>query len=652
MIGFSLVHILENWKGLLWFINQNARLYLLLRENFVQKSAENCLCYTEDIMQKRYILFGLSILVLIAGIVAQFAFGAVLVMEIGVIAWAGILSIFIIAGMIRDIRRGSYGVDILALAAIWATIVAGQPIAGAVIMVMLTGGESLEDYANRRARRELTKLMDRRPNLIHVWRGKDLVDVPADEVRIGEIISIKTGEMVPVDGSLEAESANLDTSSITGEALPVNLASGEKVVSGSVNVGAAFEMKVATGTEESEYGQILKLVKELEERPAKFVRLADRYAVPFTIIAFGIAGAAWAISGDFMRFAQVLVVASPCPLILAAPVAFMAGMSRASKNGIIVKNGTVLERLARVKSLAFDKTGTLSRGEVTVSEAKSFSPDFSDKDILRIVAAGETGSSHILARSVVSYAREKKISLRPPEKIIDHTGRGIDGIIEGNNVVIGSLAHLKLHRVNLDELPDAIDLEKSAIFLAVDKKAVGIITFRDVMRRDARGVIGKLKQMNIAQIAMITGDAEAAAKTVAEKVGINKYFAESLPADKVRIVEKELEKPVAFVGDGVNDAPVLAAADVGIAMGAFGSTAATESADVVVMADSLGRVPVALSIARRTLKVGKQSVLIGIFISIGLMVVASFGWIPVIVGAILQEALDVTSILNALRARK
>jgi len=525
-------------------------------------------------------------------------------------------------------------------------------VAGGVIMVMWTGGEELEDYANRRARRELTKLMDRRPALVHVVRAKELVDVRVGEVKVGEVVQIKTGEMVPVDGVLMAEAASLDASSITGEALPVSLVAGEKVISGSVNLGVAFEMKVTTGAEESEYGQILKLVKEIEGRPAEFVRLADRYAVPFTIIAFSIAGAAWAISGDFMRFAQVLVVASPCPLILAAPVAFMAGMSRASKNGIIVKNGAVLEKLAVARAVAFDKTGTLSHGEVEVGEVKTFDKKFSEKDVLRMMAEGEAGSSHILARSIVSYARREKVRFGHAEKVSEHAGRGIDAVIDGRKVVIGSLAHLKMHKVDLGAVPKGLNQEKSAMFLAVGARAVGVVTFKDVLRGDAREVVSEFRRMGVAEVAMVTGDREASARAVAEKVGIDQYFAGSLPADKVRIVEEELKKPTVFVGDGVNDAPVLAAADVGIAMGAFGSTAATESADVVIMADDLGRVPVAVEISRRTLRVGKESTLVGIFVSIILMIVASFGFIPVVIGAILQEMLDVASILNALRARK
>jgi len=603
-------------------------------------------------MSKRRVLFVVAVVVLVAAVVFEFGLGLMEVMRWMVVGWAGILSGFMLFGMVQDIRRGSWGVDILAVAAIWAAILAEQYVAGGVIMVMWTGGEELEDFANRRARRELTKLMDRRPALAHVVRAKELVDVPVGEVKIGEVVQIKTGEMVSVDGVLVAEVASLDVSSITGEALPVSVTKGGKVVSGSVNEGAAFEMKVTTGVEESEYGQILRLVKEIEGRPAEFVRLADRYAVPFTVVAFGIAGAAWALSGDFVRFAQVLVVASPCPLILAAPVAFMAGMAKASKNGIIVKNGTVLEKLARVRGVAFDKTGTLSHGEVAVSEVRSLDKKFSEREILRIMAEGEVGSSHILARSVVAAARREKVEVGQAEKILDHAGRGVDAVIDGRRIVIGSLEHLKMHGVDLDTVPDGLGHEKSAMFLAVGTQAVGVITFKDVLRGDAREVVDEFRQMGIADVAMITGDKEEAARGVAQKVGIGRYFAESLPADKVRIVTRELTKPTVFVGDGVNDAPVLAAADVGVAMGAFGSTAATESADVVVMADDLGRVPVALRIARRTLRVGRQSVLIGIFVSIGLMVVASFGFIPVVVGAVLQEALDVASILNALRARK
>jgi P-type E1-E2 ATPase len=294
----------------------------------------------------------------------------------------------------------------------------------------------------------------------------------------------------------------------------------------------------------------------------------------------------------------------------------------------------------------------LSHGEVEVGEVRALDEKFSEKDVLRIVAEGEVGSSHILARSVVGYARREKVKFGRAERVIDHAGRGVDAVIDGKKVLIGSLAHLKMHGVGLGVVPKGLDGEKSAMFLAVEGKMVGVITFRDVLRRDARKVVSEFRDMGVQDVVMITGDAEEAARGVAEKVGIDRYFAGSMPADKVRMVTQELARPTVFVGDGVNDAPVLAAADVGIAMGAFGSTAATESADVVIMADDLGRVPVALQISRRTLRVGKESTLVGILVSIVLMVVASFGFIPVVLGAILQEMLDVGSILNALRARK
>jgi heavy metal translocating P-type ATPase len=566
-----------------------------------------------------------------------------------VVIFGVFISITILIDIIKTLRSGHYGVDILALTAIVSTIIAGEHLASLIIIIMITGGEALENYANNRAKRELTKLINRAPTIAHVLLKKDtLEDYPIKKVKIGDNVVIKTGGIVPIDGELLSDTAILDTSSITGEPLPFTYKKGDKILSGSVNQEQPFTIKVTVLDEDSQYSQIIKMVKDIENRPSNFVRLADRYAIPFTATAYLIAGLAWAFSGEFIRFVEVLVVASPCPLILAAPVAFISGMSKASAVGVIIKSGTSLEKLANIRSIAFDKTGTLSHGDISVESVTSFSDNYTSRQVLKIIASAEQTSSHILARSIVKYATEKNIKLEVLQNITEHVGFGLDIDQDGQKIIIGNASHMQKHRISMSEIPSPA---RSSVFLSVNRKVVGQITFQDNIRPEAKSIISKIKKLGIKDIVMITGDSEQNAKETAEAIGISKYYAGALPADKVNIVGK-LPKPSAFIGDGVNDAPVLAAADVSMALAAFGSTAASDAAAVVIMADNLKKIPLTINISKRTIKVAKQSVLGGITLGVILMLAASFGAIPVILGAILQEAMDVLSILNSLRARK
>lgn len=566
-----------------------------------------------------------------------------------VIIFGTIISVLVIIDMIKTLRSGHYGIDILALTAIVATILVGEYLASLIIVLMLTGGEALERYANNRAKRELTKLINRAPSFAHVEvKTGTIEDKPIKKVAIGDHIIIKTGEIVPIDGKLISDDATLDTSSLTGESTPFSYKKGDTLLSGSVNQGSSFTIEAITLYADSQYSKIIQMVKDIESKPSRFVRLADRYAVPFTLLAYIIAGTAWAITGDFMRFAEVLVVASPCPLILAAPVAFISGMSKASAAGVIIKSGSSLEKLAQLKSIAFDKTGTLSRGDVSVDSVTSFDDNYTSNKILKIIASAEQTSSHVIARSIVNHATKKGIKLEHIANITEHTGMGVDGKYDGKAIIIGNANHMAKHRIPYGHIKNR---SRSSVFLSVDQKIVGQITFTDTMRREAKSVVNRLKKLGLKHIIVVTGDAKANAEKAAKSIGISEYYAECLPADKVEIVSK-LQKPNAFVGDGINDAPVLAAADVSMALAAYGSTAASDAAGVVIMADNLRKVPLTISIAKRTTKVAKQSVIGGIVLCIALMIFASFGFIPVIVGALIQEAMDVVSILNALRARR
>lgn len=415
-------------------------------------------------------------------------------------------------------------------------------------------------------------------------------------------------------------------------------------MSGSINGENPFQIKAEKIAADSEYQAIVKLVKESETHPAKFVRLADRYAVPFTLIAYIIAGVAWYISKDPVRIAQVLVVASPCPLILAAPIAFVSGMSRTSRNGIIIKSGTALEKLNSAKTVAFDKTGTITKGKLVVDEFRT--TNYSDeKTVMSYAASIEQNSSHVMAEAIVDYARSNNVALKKTDDLKEITAEGIVGKVEGHVVKVGQASFVTEEAVD--------EVKGSGVYVSIDDQYAGVYSLLDQIRPESKSTIAKLKDFGIKNILMISGDKKEATEMVASEVGITKSYPTSLPADKVKIIDgldKEYH-PTVMVGDGVNDAPALALADVGIAMGYKGANAASESADAVILQDDLSKVSTAVKIAHDTMKVAREAVLIGIFICIALMLVAAFGLIPTIIGAMLQEVVDTVAILYALRAR-
>lgn len=568
--------------------------------------------------------------------------------EIAIMVWGIFIAVVLFSDMVKTLRSGKYGVDILAITAIVACILVGQTWAALVIVLMLTGGETLEDFAAGRAKRELTALLKRVPDVAHLMKGEEIRDIKVAEAKIGDVLLVKAGEVVPVDGSLLEESAEFDESSLTGESIPVLKNPGDGVMSGSLNGNRAIKIKVSAEEKDSQYAKIIKLVREAESQPAPFVRLADRYAVPFTLISYVIAGIAWIISGDPVRFAEVLVVASPCPLILAAPIALISGMSIASKNGIIVKNGSVLEKFRTARAIAFDKTGTLTKGEVEITDVKVFAKSFSTKDLVRLAASAESGSSHVLAASLLKFAKKQKISLSAAKNVREITGSGIYANVDSKKILVGQLDFLKQNKIT-ENLPE--NDSQTSMFVAVDGKLAGRIIFADHLRKESSSTVKNLSKLGFREIVMLTGDNRTTASAIAKKIGLD-FRAELLPEDKVAEI-KRLRKTygsVAMVGDGINDAPVIAASDVGIAMGARGNTAASESADAVIMLDNLSKVVLMRKISERTISVALQSVWSGIALCIVLELIAAFGFIPAIVGAGLQELIDVTVILNALRA--
>ena len=563
------------------------------------------------------------------------------VFAIAFVVWTAI-------GMVRDMLHGHFGLDVLAVVAIAAAVSVGEYLAAIIVVLMLSGGEALEDFAAARAKAGLSALLDRSPRTAHRVRDDGtLEDVPVDDVMIGELLLVKGSEVVPVDGTLEEDVASFDESSLTGESLPVTRERGGAILSGSLNGTRSVRIRATATASDSQYQRITQLVAEAESQKAPTVRIADRFAVPFTLVSLAIAGIAWWLSGEPVRFAEVLVLATPCPLLIAAPVAFMGGMSNAARAGVIVKGGSTLEGLARARTIAFDKTGTLSHGEpelVGVLPADGVDAD----ELLRLAASAERASVHVLADGIVRAAEARGLAPAPAGEAEEVATNGVTATVDGHRVVVGKLAFVQ----SVDPAAHAVPLEpgQTSVAVALDGRFAGTLLLADPLRGNARATVQALTTLGVGNATMLTGDNAQTAAHLAEAAGIGAVHAQLLPADKVRLMRELTPRPVIMVGDGVNDAPVLAAADVGIAMGARGSTAASESADVVIMQDDIAKTATAVGIGRHTYRVALTAIWIGIVLSLGLMFVASFGVIPAVAGALTQELVDLACILYALRA--
>ena len=577
-----------------------------------------------------------------ASILAQFAFNAPLVARFIITVAGGILALSMFIEMVKTLRKGNYGVDLLAITAIIATLLVGEYWASLIIILMLVGGETLEDYAAGRANRELSALLQKTPDIAHVMQEGKVVDMDLDDVEIGAHLLIKPMEVVPIDGVLLSEAAILDESSVTGETKPNELQQGDEILSGAINGSSSIEIRTSVAASESQFQKIVALVREAEATPANFVRLADRYAVPFTIMAYIIAAVAYFISGDPVRIAEVLVVASPCPLILAAPIAFVSGMSRSSKNGFLIKNGTIIEKLATAKAIFFDKTGTITDGKIEV-DAIVPAEGISQEELLNIVYTIEKSSTHILAKAVSSYAESHNVQSLALESLSEVAGLGVTGQINGQLIKIG--------RASFVDAPEGLDFE-TAFYVSRDGQYIGAVTFSDTLRANAPAVIKDLRQAGFESITMLTGDNAHVADKIAAQVGITEVYSSMLPEEKLAKIQASTIHPTIMVGDGVNDAPALTLADVGISIGTGNNTVASEAADIVLLKNDLSSVTKAVHISRDTLNIAKQSVLIGIIICVILMLIAATGLIPAIIGALFQEVIDVVSILYALRALK
>ena len=566
--------------------------------------------------------------------------------------YAMVVAVVRSGSMLKALLRGRWGIDLLAVTAIAATVIVGEYVAALIIVLMLAGGEALEDIAEGRATRELRSLLERSPQTAHRERdGGPPEDIPADAVRPGDILLIKPSEVVPVDGMLLAAAGSFDESTLTGESLPVEHVKGDALLSGSINGDNAVQMKAASTAKDSQYSQIVALVQEAASSRPPVVRLADRYAVPFTLLAFALAMVGWYVSQDPARFAQVLVVATPCPLLIAAPVAFLAGTSRAARSGIIIKNGGTLEQLARVRTAVFDKTGTLTHGRPTLegirisTEAAGL---ITGDRLLQLAASAEQYSSHVLASSVIDAARQRGLDLVPGSNATEHATQGVTATCGNHSVVVGKPGFVRSVTTGFEEADAAGG--QLVVYVGVDGQFVGALVMSDPLRNNAVRTLDALRRLGVQETLLLTGDAQGTAEQIASQAGITRVQAGCLPGDKVSIVAGLRNRPVMMVGDGVNDAPVLAAADVGVAMGAKGSTAASESADVVIMLDDLSKAALAVDIGQRTIRIALASIWTGILLSIGLMIAAVFGYIPAVAGALLQELVDLATILNALRA--
>jgi heavy metal translocating P-type ATPase len=572
--------------------------------------------------------------------------------------WAATVAVMLVPlswSVTRALFRGDVGVDVIALLAMAGALVLGEYLAGAVIALMLAGGNALERFASGRARRELTMLMNRAPRVARRRTERGWEDVDIGAVEIGDVLLVRAGEVVPTDGVLVGGRAVIDESSLTGEPLPATYMQGQTLRSGTANAGDAFELTAAVRAGDSAYAALVRLVHEAERRRPQFVRMADRYAVFFLPLTLAIAGGAWALSGDAGRALAVLVVATPCPLILAAPVAFVAGLSRAARAGVIIKGGAAIERLGAARTVLLDKTGTLTLGVPTIERVVVLD-GIARPELLRLAASLDQLSNHVLAEAIVRQASSEAIALVRPEQVREKPGQGIEGVVKGRRVVVGSSAWLAERGIGAgarNALPSAGE-GNAMVFVAVDGRLAGVLVMGDHVRSDARALIARLRANDVRHVAMLSGDREDIARAVGAELGIDRVYAEQSPEDKLEVVRRMRADarlaPVVMVGDGINDAPALALADVGIALGGAGATVSSETADAVITVDRIDRVADAISIGRRTVRIARQSVVSGIGLSAFGMALAAGGWLVPLAGAIFQEAIDVAVILNALRA--
>jgi heavy metal translocating P-type ATPase len=553
--------------------------------------------------------------------------------------------------VLMALRRGRLGVDVIAVLSLVGTVLVGEYLAGALIAVMLAGGRALDAAARRRASRDMRSLLKRAPRFARRRIGTQVSVIPLAEVVVDDLLVVGPGEVVPVDGRVVDVVAVLDESVLTGEPLQVERVVGEPVRSGVVNAGGAFELRATATAENSTYAGIVRLAQQAGAESAPIVRLADRYAAWFLPLALLLAGGAWLASGSAVRAVAVLVVATPCPLLLAAPVAIVSGLSRASRAGVIIRSGGALESLGQATTLVMDKTGTLTMGRPVVVDVVT-APGGDPTELLRLAASVDQFSPHVLAEAIVTEALSRGLSLSLPSDVIEEAGRGVSATLEGHRISAGKLPADRVVSGWGRGVVNRAGLDGAAIaWVCIDSELAGAVLLRDPLRRHAPRTVRRLRGGGLNRLVMLTGDRPEPAREVATVLGLDEVYAEQTPADKVAAVRSERRRAVTImVGDGINDAPALAAATVGVAMGARGATASSEAADVVLTTDRVDRLADALDIARWSRRIAVQSAAVGMSLSLMAMTIAALGWLPPAAGALLQEGIDVAVILNALRA--
>ena len=603
-----------------------------------------------------------SATIMLAFVVVGLAFAglfALLDLNVGV-DWALVLVAVVplvplLREMVQKLRRREMGVDVIALLAVVAALALGELLTAAIIGLMLATGQFLEDYAAGRAERELTSLIQRAPRTAHRVTSESVETVDVDEIRRGDRLLVKAGEVLPVDGVVVGGVAVVDESALTGEPLPVEKTTGDLVSSGTVNAADVFEIQATEEAGESTYAGIIRLVESARQSRAPAVRLADRWAGWFVPVALVVSGMAWLLSGDPMRGLAVLVVATPCPLLLGVPIALVSGISRAARRGVVFRGGGALETLAQTRNVVIDKTGTVTVGRPVLHSVTVFDRSLSEQEVLSLAASVDQVSSHVLARSIVATAREREIDFVLPSEVEERHGAGVSATVGTRGVSVGKLSWI----LDGSREPPEVEAFRSrvtkisptVVYVAVDGDVVGALVFDDRIRADAARTIRALRRLGIEKVVMATGDQPLVARSVGVAVGADDILAEATPEEKVRVLE-DLQRTgvTTMVGDGINDAPALAAADVGVAMGARGATASSEAADIVLVVDRLQLLVDAIGIAQRSRHIAVQTVLIGMGLSLVAMTAASIGLLVPIVGALVQEGIDVVAILNSLRA--
>ena len=553
---------------------------------------------------------------------------------------------------IRNARGGRFATDIVATLAIVGALVLGQPIAGLLVVLMLRGGEALERYAEGKASAAVRALEEAAPRIAHRLTGDEAVDVPAAMVAIGDMILIRPGELIPCDGVVTDGESDLDTAALTGEPMPVPAAAGTAVMSGMVNGDGVLRVRATAVASRSQYARIVELVRTAQSHKAPLQRMADRYAIWFTPITILACIATFALTRDWTRVLAILVVATPCPLILATPVAFVGGINRAARRHIIVRNGGALERLTGVTTAVFDKTGTITVGEPRLDRMRVVGGHDAET-VLRLAAAVEQGSSHRLARVVVGAAREQKLVIPPASSQIEKPGQGVSGVVEGQIVRVGSRSYvLAICTVDAAALL-ALEASSASLrsYVGVGGRLAGVIEYADELRPDVAEVLRTIKSLGVKRVLLLSGDHEPNARMMAARAGITDVHGDLLPEDKAKLVRSLMDEGevVMMVGDGTNDAPALTQASIGVALAGHGGGITTEAADVIILRDSLAAVGDAIAIGRRTTRIAKQSIWVGLGLSALAMIGAALGWIPPVAGALLQEGIDVAVIVNALR---